>query len=140
MHPRPRIQRLARSSVIFAGDNTLSSHHKLLAPFLSPELLRVNPEELPTKVTVTTNTYYIQPLHKDIFALAPFSLPMNALAFVGLAVWIANGPSDDAQGLYIAHLIPNGQVLDDWEQLLDELAESHSTLGRLGFEPEKMGR
>lgn len=150
-HRKPRIQRFTRSSIIFTDNSTLKlsgpvsillgTGYHLLAPFLSPDLLLgVAPGEPSTNVTLTTNTRYIQPLHNHIFALAPPSLPTNALAFVGLPVGVANAPSDYAQGLYIAHAISSGRILDEREQLLQDLAESHTTLRELGFEPEEIGQ
>lgn len=88
--------------------------------------------------TLTTNTRYIFPLHRHIFAIDG-RYPTNALAFVGLPSYIANCPSNIAQSQYVAQAILHPDILGTHEELLQELAEQEDELRRKGLDPYVTG-
>ena len=84
--------------------------------------------------SLVTNTRYIFPLYRHILSLNP-RYPTNALAFIGLPSYIANCPSDYAQGLFTAHVISNPSLLPPRAALLRELALYEEEVRANGLDP-----
>ncbi|TFK49541.1 FAD/NAD(P)-binding domain-containing protein [Heliocybe sulcata] len=139
---KPRISHFTPSSIVFVDNTTietsgpttvlLGTGYDLLVPFLST--LSVTPSVDYSTTSLSTNLHYIRPLWRHLLALDP-SLPTNALGFVGLPVWIANAPSDYAQGLFIAHAIADDSVLPSRESLFLELESEEKGLQEKGIDP-----
>ncbi|KZT29650.1 FAD/NAD(P)-binding domain-containing protein [Neolentinus lepideus HHB14362 ss-1] len=139
---KPRISHFTPSSIVFVDNTTvetsgpttilLGTGYDLLVPFLST--LSVAPNVNYSTTSLSTNLHYIRPLWRHLLALDP-SLPTNALAFVGLPVWIANAPSDYAQGLFIAHAIADETILPSRESLFLELEAEEKGLEVQGIDP-----
>lgn len=87
---------------------------------------------------LVTNLRYLFPVHEHVFSLCP-NQPTNALAFVGLPIYVANCPSDAAQSLYIVHAIANSRLLPPRDKLLEQLALEEERLRSLGFDPYQTG-
>lgn len=151
--PKPAISYFTKDAVIFEDGTSatdvdtviLGTGYENLVPFLSPpyakSLLVTEPSSLVNSTNahkLTTNTRYIFPLWKYIFSASP-ALPPTALAFIGLPAMIANCPSDNAQGLLVAHAIANASLLPPREALLAEVVARENELRSLGFDPYKVG-
>ncbi|KDQ62147.1 hypothetical protein JAAARDRAFT_121811 [Jaapia argillacea MUCL 33604] len=131
---KPRISHFTPTSIEFTDNTTihtspstpisilLGTGYELRIPFLSPSTLTVSPTINSSTTSLTTNLRYIRPLYRHILSLDS-RMPTNALAFVGLPVWIANAPSDYAQGLFIAHAIANHGTWPTRQEMYRELEE-----------------
>ncbi|KAF9812240.1 hypothetical protein IEO21_06280 [Rhodonia placenta] len=149
---KPRISHFTSDAIVFADGTTLSDIDTVLlgtgyenrVPFLSaPHASTLHTDPAPTVNSstaraLTNNLHYIFPLHKHIFSLAP-ELPPTALAFVGLPVLIANCPSDNAQGMLIAHALANASLLPPREDMLAELLAREDSLRGRGYDPYLIG-
>ncbi|EPQ52711.1 FAD/NAD P-binding domain-containing protein [Gloeophyllum trabeum ATCC 11539] len=139
---KPRISHLTNSAIVFTDNTTLSTSgpttillatgYDLVVPFLSP--LATSPFVDYSTITLTTNRRYIRPLYRHVLALDP-ELPPNALAFIGLPMWVATAPSDYAQGLFVAHAIADSAMLSSRETMLLELENSERALEAQGIDP-----
>ncbi len=135
---------LSDGTVIATPEKTtiiLATGYQIRVPFI--DLIREDPtyqSPLPgLQRTLTNNLALIRPLHRHIFAIDE-RLPRNALAFIGLPVPIANGPSSYAQGLFVAHAIASDDWLPDKDKMLAEL-DAHEQMYRdQGFEPLEIGQ
>lgn len=154
---KPRISHFTSNAIVFEDGLVLSTSrtsptsvllgtgYKLLFPELEP-FLETIPLESDLALfkganasTLTTNLRYIHPLHQHIFAIDP-RIPTNSLAFIGLPVWIANAPSDYAQGIYVAHAIAQDSLLPSRDTLLEELRQAEDDLRRAGIDPKHNGQ
>jgi hypothetical protein len=119
----------------------LATGYELAVPFLS--LLEVDKNlAIPAKLSnprVATNLTLIRPLYRQIFAIDE-RLPRNVLAFIGLPVPIANGPSSYAQGLFAAHGIADVGSLPSKEEMLSDLEANESEQRLEGHEPLEVGQ
>ncbi|KAJ7686585.1 hypothetical protein B0H17DRAFT_1072034 [Mycena rosella] len=85
-----------------------------------------------------TNTRYVFPLHEHIVSLSS-RLPVTALAFIGLPVFVANCPSDRIQALYAVHTMSNSSLLPSREVLLTQLDARENWIRAQGEDPYRLG-
>ncbi|TFK49540.1 FAD/NAD(P)-binding domain-containing protein [Heliocybe sulcata] len=143
---KPRISHLTSSSIVFTDNSTLETSgpttillatgYEYIVPFL-PTLSMSSSINYST-TSLSTNTRYIRPLYRHVLALDPV-LPTNALAFIGLPMWVATAPSDYTQGLFAAHAIANGSMLLSRETMLSELEARERALEDTGMDPFFIG-
>ncbi|EPQ54781.1 FAD/NAD P-binding domain-containing protein [Gloeophyllum trabeum ATCC 11539] len=145
---KPRISHFTENAIVFIDNTTLetplnttillATGYSLLVPWLTQ--LTVSPPDGvdDTTLNLTTNKRYIRPLYRHCLSLDP-SIPPNALSFVGLPLWIANAPSDYAQGQLVAHTIADPHWLPSREELLADLEEQESGLQKQGIDPYRYG-
>lgn len=152
--PKPAISHFTKNSIVFVDGTSasdvdsvvLGTGYENLIPFLSPPhasslLITTDPSSSVNSSTVhklTTNKRYIFPLWKYIFSASP-ALPPTALSFIGLPTMIANCPSDNAQGLLVAHALANASLLPSREEMLAELIARENFLRERGFDPYQVG-
>ncbi|KAM0748925.1 FAD/NAD(P)-binding domain-containing protein, partial [Meredithblackwellia eburnea MCA 4105] len=146
---KPRISHFDSNGIIFtdgsrlgtSGPTTilLGTGYQLVVPFLQP-LVEVSQLSHRRSLHLSTNRRYIRALHRVIFAIDQ-NLPLDALAFVGLPVWIANAPSDFAQGLFLAHALaaPHKVLPTSKEEALRELEKSEDDVREHGNDPYWIG-
>ncbi|KAI5476895.1 FAD/NAD P-binding domain-containing protein [Pseudohyphozyma bogoriensis] len=146
-HYRPRISHFDGQGIVFLDGSRidtpgptsviLGTGYRLTIPWLEP--LTSVAEHTTERRELATNERYIRPLHRHVFAVDE-SLPVDALAFVGLPVWIANSPSDYAQGLFIAHQFASGRVVGrSKEDLWRVLEQEEEEVRRKGNDPFWIG-
>lgn len=117
----------------------LGTGYDLRIPFLEASgEVTMKPKASARAHGLTTNLRYLFPLHQHIFSLSA-SHPTNALAFIGLPIFVSNCPSDLAQSVYVAHVIINGSLLGSREELLRELDASEEGLRARGYDPYHIG-
>ena len=120
----------------------LGTGYELRIPFLDEGNTLVTDPSAHSNVThargLVTNLRYLFPLHKHVLSLSP-SYPPNALAFIGLPIFVANCPSDIAQSLFAAHAIVNPNLLPPRNELLAELAIYEQELREKGYDPYYVG-
>ncbi|KAF9234989.1 hypothetical protein BU15DRAFT_89735 [Melanogaster broomeanus] len=145
---KPEISNFTSDAVVFADGSRahdvdaviLGTGYDLRIPFLEDggeALVKPKSSKRDDRV-LTTNLRYLFPLHQHVFSLSS-SYPTNALAFIGLPIFVANCPSDFAQSIYAAHIIANGSLLGSREELLKELDASEDELRSRGYDPYYIG-
>ncbi|KAF7985262.1 hypothetical protein HWV62_6391 [Athelia sp. TMB] len=147
---KPEISHFTHSEVVFVDGTVLAdvdtvllgTGYELRMPFLERgHALQVD-RSAHSNTTYTqglvTNTRYLFPVHRHIFSLCP-NHPVDALAFIGLPLYVSNCPSDIAQSLYAAHVIANPGILPSRKALLKELALEEERLRSLGLDPYHIG-
>ena len=117
----------------------LGTGYDLRIPFLETTgEITVQPKSHQRERGLTTNLRYLFPLHEHVFSLAA-SYPTNALAFIGLPIFVSNCPSDVAQSKYAARIIANASLLPPREVLLDALDAHEDDLRSKGYDPYYIG-
>ena len=152
---KPRISYFTKDAVHF-DDGTyessvdsliLATGYQVRIPFLEGGALIVDPKAKstntstifpPPRTPLSTNLRYIRPLYRQILSLST-EFPPSALYFVGLPVNVSNAPSDQAQGLFIAHTLADPTLIPPRLQLLTELEESEEALRKHGYDPDVIG-
>ncbi|KZT28804.1 FAD/NAD(P)-binding domain-containing protein [Neolentinus lepideus HHB14362 ss-1] len=146
---KPRISHFTRSSIVFVDGTTLDTPKDTkttvllgtgfacLVPWLPQLAISQNGVDSST-VDLTTNRRYIRPLFRHVLSL-DVTIPPDRLAFVGLPWWIANAPSDYAQGLLTAHAIADPSWLPSKEELIDDLNAQENALRVQGIDPYRYG-
>ncbi|CCM05509.1 uncharacterized protein FIBRA_07732 [Fibroporia radiculosa] len=150
--PKPLISHFTRDAVVFQDGSVLrdvdavllGTGYELRMPFLcSPHasVMDTDPYTRANSSTarkLTSNLRYVFPLHRHIFSIAP-DVPTTALAFIGLPVFIANAPSDTAQGIFVAHVIANASLLPPRDAMMQELLEHEATVRANGPDLYRVG-
>jgi hypothetical protein len=142
---KPEIAEFTPNGVVFTDGTSvdpdvvlLGTGYQTLKPFLEAGgELRLDPsarDNSTVQKELVTNTRYIFPLHRHILSLSP-RYPTNALAFIGLPIYIANCPSDVAQSLFATHAIFNPSIFPPREELLQELAAYDEHVRSQGIDP-----
>ncbi|KAJ7716916.1 hypothetical protein DFH07DRAFT_934075 [Mycena maculata] len=121
----------------------LGTGYENLFPFLEAGgMIRTDPSARRAgdddNILLHTNTRYVFPLHEHILTLAS-GLPVTALAFIGLPVFVANCPSDRIQALYAVHAMANSSLLPSRDALLSELDERENWIRAQGEDPYRVG-
>lgn len=146
---KPRISHFDSFGIVFVDGSRiytrcpttilLGTGYEVLVPYLD-SLAVVPALSLSHPLKLATNKRYIRALHRVIFAIDEH-IPLGALAFVGLPVWIANAPSDFAQGLFVAHSLADPMVLPpSKEAALKELEANENLVRRQGNDPFWIGQ
>ncbi|VDC02869.1 unnamed protein product [Peniophora sp. CBMAI 1063] len=146
---KPALSHFTANSVVFEDGSeltgidivVLATGYEVRIPFLTQgDVLSVDVHRDPKKQgsSLSTNLRYIRPVWRHIFALDP-ALPPTALSFVGLPVFVNNGPSSYATGLLIAHALANPSLLPTHEEALRELEEREAALRAAGLDSEYVG-
>ncbi|TFK48725.1 FAD/NAD(P)-binding domain-containing protein [Heliocybe sulcata] len=145
---KPRISHFTRTSIVFTDGTVLETPDDAkttvllgtgfdtVVPWL-PQLT-VSPNVDSSTTSLATNRRYIRPLFRHVLSLDP-SIPSEALAFVGLPLWISNAPSDYAQGLLVAHAIADPSWLGSREELMHDLNKQEDALRLQGINPYRYG-
>lgn len=146
---KPALSHFTADSVVFDDGSELTgidiivlgTGYEVRVPFLTNgDVLSIDEHRDPAKqgLHLSTNLRYIRPVWRHIFALDP-ALPTTALAFVGLPVFVNNGPNSFSAGLFIAHILANPSLLPSREELLRELEEREAAARAAGLDPEYVG-
>lgn len=147
---KPEISHFTDDAIIFIDGTSasdvdtilLGTGYELRLPFLAQgHAVRVDPEAQSNETYtqgLVTNLRYVFPLDKHIMSLCPH-YPTNALAFIGLPIYVSNCPSDIAQSLYAVHSIVNSSLLPPRNELLRQLAAEEDRLRSLGYDPYHVG-
>lgn len=161
---KPRISHFTPDEIVFVDGSTIVSKqvtillctgYALLAPFLRD--LHEGPINS-TPTSLTTNGLYIRPLHHAIFGVDT-RLPRDAIAFISIPFFIANGPNafiqvlesyctvifydtyeGIEQGLFLGHSFANPDFLPPVETALKELHDREEVSRAAGFEPFDNGK
>ena len=146
---KPAISHFTRDSIVFVDETEievdsviLATGYQLRKPFLEAgHALVIDPKanSYNTKTdALASNTHYIFPLHRHIFALSPM-YPATALAFVGLPIYIAICSCYTAQSMFIAQMIRDPDLLPSRQQMLHELELQEQESKDLGVDPYVQG-
>ncbi|KZV66746.1 FAD/NAD(P)-binding domain-containing protein [Peniophora sp. CONT] len=146
---KPALSHFTADAVVFVDGTqltgidivVLATGYEERVPFLTQGgVLSVDKHRDPAKqgLDLSTNLRYIRPVWRHIFALDP-ALPPTALAFVGLPIFVNNGPNSFSAGLFIAHVLANPSLLPTREELLQELRDREDASRAAGLDPEYVG-
>ncbi|KAK4700206.1 hypothetical protein P7C70_g6043, partial [Phenoliferia sp. Uapishka_3] len=145
---KPRISHFTPESIHFVDGSTLSAAkvtiylatgYKLLAPFLTSDLIVTHHSAPPPAKKLSTNERYIRPLHLDLFSAGDADIPVNRLAFIGISYFVAAAANAYAQGLYVGHAIAQKDFLPNHEDVLKEVEDREKGVRKAGFDPFKIG-
>ncbi|KAJ6467065.1 dimethylaniline monooxygenase [Mycena vitilis] len=121
----------------------LGTGYENVFPFLEAgEIIRTDPSARRSSddkaLLLHTNTRYVFPLHEHILSLAS-GMPVTALAFIGLPVFVANCPSDRIQSLFAVYTMLNPSLLPPRSALLAQLDAREDWIRAQGEDPYKLG-